>query len=233
MAAVWRCGTSLNGRPAQQGLTTFDGQHRLPNFTIPLPLPTCAGRRRPSLATMAPPTLVYVLLAALVVAAVAVAAPAVGHVTINPKKAPTSGHLLFKIRLPHDCGDKTVGTSNITVTLPPGVVSVKQEQVAGWLAIHKMKTLDPPIVSGSSTYTETMETATWVGFLPDGMYREFGLSVKLLPQADGTVLYWKAVQDCHGGEAPRVWDQIPTSPCNATRLAHPAPKVELIEGYEA
>jgi len=182
---------------------------------------------------MAPSTRVCVLLAALVVAAVTGAAPVVGHVTINPKKAPTSGHLLFKIRLPHDCGDKTVGTSNITVTLPPGVVSVKQEQVAGWLAIHKMKTLDPPLVSGGRSYTETMETATWVGFLPDGMYREFGLSVKLLPQADGTVLYWKAVQDCHGGEAPRVWDEIPTSPCNATRLAHPAPKVELIEGYEA
>ena len=80
---------------------------------------------------MAPSARVCVLLAALVVAAVAGATPVVGHVTINPKKAPTSGHLLFKIRLPHDCGDKTVGTSNITVTLPPGVVSVSRSRWRG------------------------------------------------------------------------------------------------------
>jgi len=179
---------------------------------------------------MAPTTRFCVLLAALLVAAVA--APAAGHVTINPKKAPTSGYLLFKLRLPHDCGDATVGTSNLTVTLPDGVVSVKQEQVAGWMAIHSKKTLDPPITSGTSTYKETMDKATWVGFLPDWMYREFGLSVKLLPQKNGTTLYFKASQDCHGGFPPRNWDQIP-KPGDTSRLSSPAPAVLLIDGYEA
>lgn len=178
---------------------------------------------------MAPTTRVCMVLAALLVAALV--APAAGHVTINPKKAPTEGYLVFKMRLPHDCGDATIGTSNLTVTLPEGVVSVKQEQVAGWKAFHTMRAIDPPIVSGRSTYNETMHTATWVGFLPDGMYREFGLSVRLLPQKNGTTLYWKSSQDCHGGYPPRNWDEIPM-PGNDTRLASPAPAVTLIEGFE-
>lgn len=180
---------------------------------------------------MAPTTRVFVMLGALLVAALA--APAAGHVTINPKKAATEGYMVFKMRLPHDCGDATIGTSNLTVTLPQGVIAVKQEQVAGWKAVHTMRKIDPPIQSGSRMYSETMDTATWVGFLPDGLYREFGLSLKMLPQKNGTIMYFKSSQDCHGGFPPRNWDMIPSPPGNMTRLLSPAPAVTLIEGYEA
>lgn len=179
---------------------------------------------------MAPTKSVLMILAAMLVATLFV--PATGHVTINPKKANTEGYMVFKMRLPHDCGDATIGTSNLTVTLPDGVVAVKQEQVAGWKAFHTMRMIDPPIVSGSRTYTETMNTATWVGFLPDGMYREFGLSLRMLPQKNGTVKYFKSSQDCHGGVPPRKWNEIP-KPGDDSRLDSPAPAVTLIEGYEA
>lgn len=142
------------------------------------------------------------------VAVVPFLVPAMSHMTIDPEMAPPDSSATFYLKISHDCGDATTGTSNFTVIPPPGLLNVKSEQVEGWRVEFEIEELDPPIVRGTRTYNETVTRISYLGFLPDRMWRKFGMSA-ITPKDEG-LLYFEGYQDCHGEEDDIAWTAIPT-----------------------
>lgn len=139
-----------------------------------------------------------------------VAALAAAHMGLSPTTAEPGSRQVLSLTIAHDCGDDTVGTTNFTVALPtdPPLLSVTAEQTAIWRTFFHTITLDPPVVSGSRTYNETVSAITWVGFLPDHFYRTFNIRAKL-PDAENVTLWFKGFQDCHNQGTSIAWATIP------------------------
>ena len=145
------------------------------------------------------------------------------HMSISPRTAVSSSRATFRLRISHDCGDATIGTSNFTVAPPEGMLNVRAEQMADWRTVFTRAPLDPPVTRGGTSYNETVIRVTFLGFLPDGLYRTFGIS-GIMPLGTGTV-YFKGYQDCYGEEHDLAWDMLP-SPDNP-RPRYPAVGVRL------
>jgi periplasmic copper chaperone A len=157
-----------------------------------------------------------------------VAAPAAAHVTVDPSSTAAGAYALLDVRVPHGCDGEA--TAKVEVRIPDGVVSVKPEQVPGWAVSTEIGEYDEPIELHGSPVTEGVRVVAWTAEagqeLPDDLYRDFGLSVRL-PDAEGETLVFPAVQTCvDGNEA--AW--IETSDDPDAELDHPAPTVTLTAG---
>lgn len=151
------------------------------------------------------------------------AAPALAHVTANPRTAAADGFAKLDFRVPHGCdGSPTV---ELAVQIPAGVVSVKPEQVPGWEVETVRGELDEPHEGHGQTVTEGVVEVIWRTIedpLPDDQFRDFGLSVRM-PDRPGETLYFPAVQVCEEGEIR--WIQIPQE--GQDEPDEPAPAVLL------
>jgi uncharacterized protein YcnI len=167
------------------------------------------------------------LTAATTAALTLVAAPAFAHTTANPSTTVAGAYAVIDMRVPHGC--EGVATAVLDVSIPGGVVSVKPEQVSGWTVTTETGTYDEPVVMHGQELTEGVVSVTWTaddgGELPDGLFRDFGLSVKL-PDAAGDTIYFPAVQTCVDG-SQAAWIEIPAG--DDAELAKPAPAVTLTE----
>jgi Domain of unkown function (DUF1775) len=66
------------------------------------------------------------------------ASVAVAHMVVMPEEISPGGRQTFGVTISHDCGDDTLGTTNFTVEVPRGLLSVKVEDLPGWhVIIHK------------------------------------------------------------------------------------------------
>jgi uncharacterized protein YcnI len=75
--------------------------------------------------------------------------------------------------------------------------------------------------------TETVDEIVWKGGeLPDGYYGEFQLRV-LMPDAPGTTLWFKTIQNCPDGSIR--WIEVPAAGQNPYELPEPAPFVKLLK----
>lgn len=174
--------------------------------------------------------LVATVLVALLISAVA--APAWAHTTANPGQAEAGGFAKIDFRVPHGCEGQP--TEVLTVQIPEGVVSVKPEQVPGWEASTEIGPYDEPVELHGQEVTEGVKVATWTAQdgneLPDGQFREFGLSVRL-PDRAGETLYFPAVQICSDG-SEAAWIEIPEDGQDPHGLEAPAPSVALVASSE-
>mmetsp|Transcript_12968 Transcript_12968/g.32052 ORF Transcript_12968/g.32052 Transcript_12968/m.32052 type:complete len:162 (-) Transcript_12968:56-541(-) len=145
---------------------------------------------------------------------------AYAHINIYPSEL-EPGWAFVKMRVPHDCGDETIGTTNVTFKMPVGVVGTRLEQVEGWRGLYmKGPTGDPD-------YPDEIHTVTYLGFLPDYFYREFGLIIKILDTVErGTILYFPTYQECHGDGEVIAYDEIPTG--DGEPLSYAAPSIVVI-----
>lgn len=55
-----------------------------------------------------------------------------GHMGLDPPEAEAGESVIVSLRISHDCGDDTVGTTNFTIELPRYLPSVSVEQMAQW-----------------------------------------------------------------------------------------------------
>ncbi|OQR93284.1 hypothetical protein ACHHYP_02736 [Achlya hypogyna] len=154
-----------------------------------------------------------VSLSTLLLAAVATFASA--HVSCNPPTAPANGYFTTIVRVPHSYPNAT--TTNVTVQLAPNVTSVKPQLVAGWK-------VDLTYAAADAT---KLEAITWYGGeLPDALYGDFGLQMKLPNAPVGTVFYFPVTQATSNGTI--AWTSIPDANGNLSDPAHPAPKVTIV-----
>jgi uncharacterized protein YcnI/phosphohistidine phosphatase SixA len=140
----------------------------------------------------------------------AFATGAMAHMTVTPAEIKAAGRATFSVAIAHDCGDDTSGTSNFTLVIPDGLYAVTVEQDAMWYTIIDKVQLSPPVTIGSTTYNETVRSIQFQGFLPDGYYKIYGIKAQSAMLPNGTILYWKGYQECHGRGKPIAWDQLPT-----------------------
>ena len=148
---------------------------------------------------------------------------------ISPTEAAAGERVIVALRIGHDCGDDTIGTTNFTVVLPPRLPSVKVEQTSQWrVMIHKEKA-DPPIDTGHGLVDEYVSAITYLGFLPDGFYQLFNLRIKM-PKTVGKELWFKGYQDCHNQGTSLAWDTMPTEKNPKPR--YPAVHIKLTEPAE-
>ncbi len=123
------------------------------------------------------------------------------HVTIDPKSAVGGEYAKLVFRVPHGCDGSP--TTQITVQIPEGVVSVKPQVHPGWKIATKTAKYAKPITLHGKEISEGLVEVTWTGGpLPDAHMDEFGMSVKL-PDRGGK-LFFPTVQKCSKGSSQWV-----------------------------
>lgn len=143
-----------------------------------------------------------------------------GHMGLEPPFAVAGDRVIVTLRIGHDCGDDTVGTTNFTVILPPRLPSVKVEQMGTWrVFINKMN----ETVDGEEM--EYVKSVTWMGFLPDGFYQLFNIRIKM-PDTPGEALWFKGYQDCHNQGDSIAWEMIPSE--DNPKPRYPARNITLV-----
>lgn len=160
----------------------------------------------------------------VVLALCLLSAPAYAHVTANPDKGMAGKYFETKFRVSHGCDGSD--TTSITIKLPKGFVIVKPQFKSGWSVDVKKRKLEKPVPAGHGKMTdEEFDEITWSGGpLPDSLYDEFGLVMKL-PDTAGETLWFPVTQICEKGE--NKWVQIPAEGQQWHDVKSPAPFVKL------
>jgi uncharacterized protein YcnI len=164
------------------------------------------------------------LLAAVVVL-MAMAAPALAHVSVNPSSAAKGSFAKLTFRVPNERDDAS--TAKVEVFLPTDqpIVNVSVKPTPGWtVAVEKSKLPTPLKTDDGDTVTEAVSHITWSGgTIKPGEFQEFDVSVGPLPdKADNLV--FKAIQTYSSGEVVR-W--IEEAAAGASEPEHPAPVLTL------
>jgi uncharacterized protein YcnI len=156
-----------------------------------------------------------------------VAAPASAHVVMQKWTASAGYQEYLTLAVPHGCGDSP--TTGIRVKIPDGISILVPEDKPGWTTTIVKRKLPAPVSGeGGAKVTEVIDEIAWTGGNL-GIDR-LGLFTMLarMPDAPGTVLFFKTIQTCAKGEVRWV-DTIPKGEPAWKIWATPAPSpfVEL------
>jgi uncharacterized protein YcnI len=154
-------------------------------------------------------------------AASAFAVPAFAHVTARPDSGEVNKYFQTAFTVPHACGGDAKATIAIRVQIPDGIYSVKPQFKPGWTVTTKTRKVDPPIKAHHGPdITEAISEVEWRGGpLPDALFDNFGLIVKLPPSEQ--TLSFPVTQECDKGMVQ--W----ADPADGD---HPAPTVRVEPG---
>lgn len=121
------------------------------------------------------------------------AAPASAHIQVEPELVAPEDPVLFEVLVP---GERGVGTTEVELAIPEGVLPFSFEQTPGWA---RSTTKNPD---------QSLRSVVWKGELePDGFIR-FGF-LAATPPEEGE-LQWKAIQTYADGQKVR-WIGSPDS----------------------
>ena len=154
------------------------------------------------------------------------------HMGLSPQEVVAGSRVEFDLRISHDCGDDTVGTTNFTVELPmdPPIFSVKVHQVPIWRVFINKVPLDPPVTMGKYTFNEAVKSINYIGFLPDGFYMTYKIRGMMPMVTNKTTVWVKGYQDCHNQGNSLAWNQIPNA--NNTSPRYPARSITIMPKEE-
>ena len=132
--------------------------------------------------------------------ALALATPALAHVTVQPTEAPTGAFFRFVVRVPNE--RPNADTTKVEVQFPDGLLSASFQPKEGWKRTVKMKKLAEPAELFGREITEVVDTVTWSGGrIRPGEFEEFGCSTRM-PERPGS-LRFPALQTYSNGEVVR------------------------------
>jgi MYXO-CTERM domain-containing protein len=150
----------------------------------------------------------------------AVATPALAHVTIQPTEASTGEFFRFTVRVPTERDD--AATTKVEVQFPETVFFVSFQPVEGWRRTVQMKTLEVPVEIFGEPQDRVVGSVSWEatgpGIAPQE-FQEFGFSA-LVPEEAGELVF-PSIQTYDSGEVVR-WIGPPDAD-------QPAPIVEVID----
>ena len=154
------------------------------------------------------------------------------HMGLSPQIAEAGSRVEFDLRISHDCGDDTVGTTNFTIELPtdPPILSVKAHQVPIWRTFINKVPLDPPVKVGKYTFDEAVKSINYIGFLPDGFYMTYKIRGMTPMVSENTTVWFKGYQDCHNQGNSLAWSQIPDAENPSPR--YPARSLTIVPKAE-
>lgn len=162
------------------------------------------------------------VVSAILLALLALAAPALAHVGVTPRVVAAGTTHSFEIRVPGERDDAE--TVEVSVELPDGLVAVAVEPVDGWTVTATTRPLDEPLELDGCTLTETLDVVTWSGgtIATDGAG---SLPLVARAPAEPTTLAFPSLQVYDSGEEV-AWVGEPGS-------ANPAATVEVVPPDEA
>lgn len=135
----------------------------------------------------------------VLVAVLALAAPAAAHVTVQPPEAVVGSFARFVVRVPNERDDAS--TVKVEVEFPP-LAFVGFEDAEGWDREVEMRTLDEPLEVFGEEITDVVGTVTWSGGeIEPGEFAEFGFSARMPDQP--STLEFPAIQTYDSGEIVR------------------------------
>jgi uncharacterized protein YcnI len=138
-------------------------------------------------------------------AALALAGPALAHVSFTPVHGNAGREIVLKVRVGHGCDGQD--TTAVRLTIPDGVEVVRADGLPNWRARIENK-------AGRAV------AVTWRGKVAHDAPASADLRLRL-PKREGW-LYFPAVQTC--GKTAVNWTDIPKGDEGA---AHPAPAIEV------
>ena len=155
----------------------------------------------------------------------AVAAPAMAHVSVPEGEVHSGSTAVIHFRVPHGCDE--ANTDTIELQLPDGVVGAPPEYVPGWtLEIEMVESA--PYERFGETLTERVGVIRWSGGdLPHFAFYDFGVRATFLVDP-GTVLAFPIVQRC--GDAEIAWIEPVVE--GQEEPEHPTPTVTVVEAAE-
>jgi uncharacterized protein YcnI len=144
---------------------------------------------------------------------VALAAPALAHVTVQPNEAIVGSFSRFVVRVPNERDD--AGTTEVTVELP-ALAFVSFEPKDGWKRTQETVEFDEPLDVFGEEVTEGVGSVTWSGGeVAPGEFQEFGFSARM---PDGEeALTFNAIQTYSSGEVVK-WTGAPDSETPAAQV---------------
>lgn len=158
------------------------------------------------------------------VLACAAAGGAQAHVVLDVREAPAGSYYKGVFRVGHGCGYSA--TVSISVSIPPGILSVRPQPKPGWRIAIEKEPLAHAAHHHGHEVTERVARVTWTGGpLPDAYFDEFALQMKLPDTAPDGVLHFPVLQKCEEGE--RDWAGIPPAGKTSRDVKSPAPALRL------
>lgn len=156
------------------------------------------------------------------------AAIASAHMGLSPTMAVGGSRAELTLRISHDCGDDTIGTTNFTIEMPmdPPMYSVKVHQVPVERVIINKRQLPAPVSVGKYNFTEVVSSINYLGFLPDGFYMTYKIRGIVPPVSNNTMMWFKGYQDCHNQGTSLAWASIPSEEDPSPR--YPARGLEVV-----
>jgi uncharacterized protein len=166
------------------------------------------------------------LTAAALLALLALAVPALAHVTVSAPGATRGGsdqEITFRVPV-----EKEANTIGLTVALPTAtpIASVDVAAMPGWTTTTKTVKLAKPIKTDDGDFTTAVSQITWratAGGLKPGEYGEFTILAGLLPDAPS--ITFKALQRYSDGSTV-AWNQV-AAPGSSAEPENPAPVLTL------
>jgi len=153
---------------------------------------------------------------------------AAAHATLEVGEAASGSFHKAVVKVPHGCQGSP--TTAVTITVPPGLVSVKPMPKPGW-QLATRKAAYPAAVEGykGKMVGEGVVEIVWSGGrLLDEHFDEFVFQALVSPSvAAGTALPVPVKQTCETGEI--AWSEI-AQPGSDAKLAFPAPVLKVAPG---
>jgi periplasmic copper chaperone A len=148
------------------------------------------------------------------------------HVTVEPAEL-QAGYTYAEFSVPHGCDGSP--TTRLSVQIPPGIASVKPQEVAGWRIATEEGTLPEPVSIFGEETTEGVTEVRWTGGpLPDSHLQRFGLSLFVSDTLAGQTVFFPAVQQCE--EGVHRWIAIPVE--GEEEPEEPAPGISILASAE-
>ncbi len=153
------------------------------------------------------------------------AAPAQGHVTVQPEEAATASFTRFVVRVPNERDG--AATVKVEVQLPEDLVAVSFQPAPGWQRTVERRPRRAPVDVFGERVTDYIASVTWQGGrIEPGEFEEFGFSART--PAEPTTLKFPALQTYQEGEVVR-W----TGPADSEEPAARVRTFRLEEGQVA
>ena len=153
------------------------------------------------------------------VLSLALAAPAMAHITASPGTAPSDGYTTQSFQIPHGCEESP--TTQMRIQIPPSVPSATPAVHPLWNVSTKEGKKDPVEMHGekiTSGVSEIVYTAKQP-LAPDRLDL-LPVSLKMPAGKEGESVYFPIIQKCEQGETR--WIQIPAEGESEDDLEDPA-----------
>jgi uncharacterized protein YcnI len=161
----------------------------------------------------------------LLLAPIALAAPASAHVTVTPSTTEAGAPALVTVSIGHGCEGSS--TTAVQIRIPDSVYSVTPTRNPLWEVSVEKEPVVPPVTDAHGTQiTDRVASVTYRtdNPLPDGQRDTFELALRL-PADVGKALVFATIQTCEKGES--AWIEVPAAGQNAEDLELPAPAFVL------